>query len=124
MNFKDFLSRWLPVFFWCGLIFYLSSLPSTKVSQNPLLDEIFHYGAHLVEYAIFYFWLDRALRIRKGYFSWLPFLLLIGYAFSDELHQLFVPTRTADLKDILMDLIGGLTAWKLLLVIRRQKLNN
>jgi len=69
--------------------------------------------AHIGEYAILAFLIFRALynREEKGFFSkhtW--FWALMGailYGVSDKVHQMFVPTRTAYLGDILMDGVGA-----------------
>jgi len=113
------LNLWLPVVFWCFLIFYFSSIPNLKASQNPLWDEIIRSFMHGVFYAILYFLFFRAVNfVRKVKNFWWPLIFSFLYAFSDEVHQLFVPTRTFQLKDLLVDFtgaaLGGLILWKLL----------
>jgi len=113
------LNLWLPVVFWCLLIFYFSSIPNLKTSQNPLWDEIIRSFMHGVFYAILYFLFFRALNFaRKLKNLWLPLILSCLYGLSDEIHQFFVPTRTFQLKDLLVDFtgvtLGGLILWKLL----------
>jgi VanZ family protein len=39
--------------------------------------------------------------------AWLAVLLVFLFACSDELHQYFVPSRTASVRDSLLDLFGG-----------------
>ena len=76
-------------------------------------DNLMKNLAHIGEYAILAFLIFRALynREEKGSFSkysW--FWTLAGavlYGVSDEVHQAFVPTRTAHLGDILMDGVGA-----------------
>jgi VanZ family protein len=34
--------------------------------------------------------------------------LVLLYALSDELHQTFVPTRTASITDVMIDVLGGI----------------
>jgi VanZ family protein len=115
---KLMVYRWLPVFLWCFLIFYLSSIPNLKTSQNPFWDEILRKTCHFLEYLVLYMLFFRAINFRKDKKNfWLPFILTMFYAFSDEVHQSFVPTRTFRYKDILIDnsgnLVGGLIIWKL-----------
>lgn len=122
MNFKDFLSKWLPVGLWCGVIFYLSAMPATKASDNPLLDYLLHDLAHVIEYGIL-FWL--VIRARGGNLDKFPlstFLFLFLYGLSDETHQYFVPTRSAKPEDIFFDLLGGLLAWRFLQLVHQRKL--
>lgn len=104
-----FLKLWFPVFAWCGLIFYFSSLPDLT-SGGGLWDLILRKAAHITEYFILTFLLYRAL---EGSFN-LSFADLIFssaflsllYAISDEIHQVFVPTRNGNVGDILIDSMG------------------
>jgi len=114
-----FFNLWLPVIFWCLLIFYFSSIPNLKAAQNPFWDEIIRSFMHGVFYAILYFLFFRAInsaREKKDY--WFPLMLAFLYGLSDEVHQFFVPTRTFQLKDLIVDFtgvtLGGLILWKLL----------
>ena len=114
-----FLNFWLPVILWCLLIFYFSSIPNLKAAQNPFWDEIIRSFMHGVFYAILYFLFFRAInsaREKKDY--WFPLMLAFLYGLSDEVHQFFVPTRTFQLKDLIVDFtgvtLGGLILWKLL----------
>jgi len=103
---KLLINLWLPIVFWCGLIFYLSSLPVPPPTGNFFFDIVLPNLAHLAEYALLFTLLWRA---SKSF----PFSLFLAilYAFSDELHQSFVPTRTASINDILVDILGVLLAW-------------
>ena len=103
---KKLLYLWGPVVLWSGLIFYLSSLYSPPPTGNPFFDLIMPVFAHLVEYGLLFVFVYRASK--KLFFS---FLLAIFYAFSDEFHQSFVPTRTASFFDLLVDVLGMVLAW-------------
>lgn len=39
--------------------------------------------------------------------AWWAMLICLGYAVTDELHQIFVPFRTADVADLLADAAGA-----------------
>jgi len=75
-------------------------------------------GAHLTVYAILALLLWRALRrpVRNDPRPWshrqagLAIGCVFLYAASDEFHQLFVPTRTAHVTDVLIDTTGGTVA--------------
>ncbi len=128
---QNFVSDWVPVFTWMLVIFTASSnlgsssntarflLPlllwfDPHLSANGLLmaQLIVRKGAHLTEYAVFAMLLLRALR------SWLParlprqaglaLLIAATYAASDEFHQMFVPSRTASVEDVMIDACGAL----------------
>jgi VanZ family protein len=75
--------------------------------------------AHWSEYCIFA-WLIyygfRAQQKNAWHWSWaiLTLCLVAGYAFLDEIHQLFVPSRTADIRDSLLDTLGGVCGLSLI----------
>lgn len=81
--------------------------------------------AHLTEYGVLALLIWRALRkpVRSQHRPWswrevrLALLLVAIYAASDEFHQIFVPTRDAELHDVLIDTCGGAAALLLLWVI-------
>jgi VanZ family protein len=111
---KIFISAWLPVILWMGVIFFFSSLPQQHASQIYLLDFSIKKIAHLSEYGILYALFYRA----TGNKLILSLILTIIYASTDEFHQMFVPGRTARVYDILgFDLVGASIAafiiWKL-----------
>jgi LPXTG-site transpeptidase (sortase) family protein len=114
---KLFLNIWLPVILWCGLIFYLSSVPNLKAARNPQWDEIIRSGVHLVFYGILYALFFRALNFKKKKKNFRsPLIFACLYALSDEVHQYFIPTRTFQLKDLVVDWsgagLGWLSIWK------------
>jgi len=104
-----FFKLWLPVFTWCWLIFYLSSIPNLNTGWGTW-DLILRKAAHITEYFILTLLLYRAF---KGSFNFSSFYLLFWssvlsflYAVSDEIHQAFVPTRSPSPKDVLFDTLG------------------
>ncbi len=140
------LGRWLPVLVWMCVIFSASSdpasLPRSSRIIGPLVrwlfpalsDESVHgivvgvrKCAHLGEYAVLALLLWRALRKRPtpGTPSWqwsaaaIALTLVALYAASDELHQVFVPSREGSLWDVLLDTLGGAVGLLLLLAIGR-----
>jgi len=108
------LRIWFPVFLYAGLIFYLSSLSLLPVSvEIPFIDKL----EHTLEYAILGILLMRAFinrefkLDRRSAFA-LAVIIAYFYGISDEIHQAFVPGRTATISDSFFDLIGsGLGAY-------------
>lgn len=100
---------WVPVFLWCGLIFYLSSVPSLETPFGAW-DTLLRKGAHISEYFILAFLLYRAFcgtfRLGAFYLIFWPALLSFLYAASDEFHQSFVPTRGPSIADVMIDSLG------------------
>lgn len=120
---KRVVFLWLPVVLWCLVIFTFSNKPTATVTEFYLGDFLFKKTCHVGEYAILYFLLFRALnnvrfkiedsRLKiisiKNKINWKLGLILLGlYAMSDEYHQSFIPGRTARIRDVGIDLFGGL----------------
>ena len=123
--------NWLPVVAWAALIFVFStgafSGSSTSSFLVPLLNHFFpalpgddigrihtliRKLGHVSEYLILALLVLRTLsRETGGRLS--PRRLALGllitalYAVSDELHQAFVPGRTASIVDVWIDVLGG-----------------
>lgn len=80
-------------------------------------------AAHMSEYALLALLVFNALRAlgmaggKKRYA--LSLLLVAAYAASDEIHQLFIPGRSGQLWDVLIDTAGGLIMLCLIRLIRR-----
>jgi VanZ family protein len=107
---------------WCGyagLIFYLSSqaLGPELDLLPPNTDKVIH----AIEYAVFGVLTYHALgTVNQSWRSWrgrrlhlaLAIAIGIAYGASDEFHQSFVPTRDADVWDVVADSAGTtLGAW-------------
>ncbi|MBI3292297.1 MAG: VanZ family protein [Elusimicrobia bacterium] len=104
---------WLPVFAWCGLIFWLSSIPHLQTNLG-IWDLILRKAAHLMEYGVLALLTARALsgstRWSRGRVLFWAALCSCLYAFSDEWHQAFVPGRGPSFGDIGIDSTGALLA--------------
>lgn len=115
MKIKYFLSLWLPVVFWCILIFSLSSIPTVQTSEIYWWDFIIKKTAHVLEYGILYFLVFRAMNSKNIKPNWaFPFLFCLLYAITDEYHQSFVPGRHCKAMDIGFDSLGMLISfWRI-----------
>jgi VanZ family protein len=96
------ISAWLPVVAWAALIFAFSSIPHLGTGLGTW-DTILRKGAHVTEYAIFGLLLLRAVGRAAP-----AFLLGVGYAITDEVHQHFVSGRHASPIDVAIDSAGVL----------------
>jgi VanZ family protein len=113
---KFSLSRWLPVLLWAGFIFIASArsnpyqaLPASTLGSSGR-DELLGRFLHAGEYAVLAALTARALVWRsKPRFSLLVAALGLTalYALSDEAHQLFVPGRSFELRDLALDITGA-----------------
>jgi len=149
------LFSWFLVFIWLVVIFYLSAQPaadssnlSKKVTKViieiiPLDNEVsttenliaklepsIRKLGHFSEYFVLGLLVANAFRVSgvfglKGFIFSLLFCIL--YAVSDEFHQYFVPGRSTEFKDIVMDTIGsfvGIGLYSLISRIRQVIANN
>lgn len=82
------------------------------VNLEPPWDKLYHAGNFGVLAALLYLATGRA---------WLAVLLASLYGVSDELHQAFVPGRSADPADWLADTAGALAAVLLVRLWRRRR---
>lgn len=103
----------LPALLYMGLIFWMSSRPAPESLQTwPILWGM--KAVHLVEYAILcllWLWgLARATRWPFRRVALLAVLLTFLWGVSDELHQSFVPGRTARVTDAATNLVAALLA--------------
>ena len=104
--------RIAPAVAWAALIFVLSAQPDLPRAPSSLLDLLLKKGAHLTEYAVLAVLVRHALgpplrlgvRPRVG----LAWGITVLYAVTDEIHQAFVPGRTATVTDVAIDGLGAL----------------
>ena len=119
--------RWIPAIFVMVLIFCFSSIPEKQVTQisQPGINEINQITLYIIHkpskgiewlnfgHAIGYFLLAISFQHALKQYPKLKvphilaFFLCVTYALTDEFHQYFVPGRSADLKDILIDTIAA-----------------
>lgn len=129
------LIYWLPLLFWMGVIFTASSdvdsvkhsslyfeplmhwlFPSMPQARIDAIHHVFRKCCHLTEYAILAVLAWRAVRQpqRRDRRPWrwdeagLALAIVLLYAASDELHQVFIPLRTGQISDVLVDVSGGI----------------
>lgn len=88
------------------VIFFLSGRESVQVADEPLVNFLFFKTLHVIEYAILFVLYYRALKNKTA-----AFLLTLLYAVTDEIHQMFVPTREGRLRDVIIDAIGAFISW-------------
>ena len=104
--------RILPILYMIA-IFILSSMPADAVIELPRWDSLIKESLHLVEFGILY----TLLFLAALTFSEITpkrnlILILVSslYGLSDEIHQYFVPYRSATVIDVVKNIIGVLVA--------------
>ena len=82
-------------------------------------------STHLTEYGILGLLWFRAWRGSRPGHQWKWALAGIGVALAtaitDEVHQSFVPSRTGEVKDVLLDLTGAVTLQIVLWLVMRRR---
>ena len=134
MRWGPLLANWGPVVLWAALIFCFSTefFSMSRTSQIPrsahqldAIHRVIRKLGHWSEYFIFSILVLRALRHQFNrselYHGALTIVMVLLYGISDELHQAFVPNRTASFRDVLIDLLGGICAIFWLALCRRLK---
>lgn len=122
MNHKKKMIRyWLPLAVYCLLIVVQSSLPIPTPKMYSA-DKFLHF----IVYCILGVLLFRAfVTLPTGSNTLLTTLMTVFVsgliAFGDEIHQIFVPSRTVDRADVLFDLIGTAAGIALYLLLRRYR---
>jgi VanZ family protein len=106
-SYEHSASLFVPLLHWL--------FPRMSADQIDSLHYLFRKCCHLTEYALLALLLWRAIRQpqkndpRRWRWDEAGLVLAIGflYSASDELHQVFVPTRTGMVSDVFIDTSGG-----------------
>jgi VanZ family protein len=104
-----FLRYWLPLIWYAMFIVIQSHYPTPDVVPHlPFFDKLLHAGGYGLLGLLFcrayrFHWPAAPSRVlaRRAVLS------TVLFGVSDEIHQSFVPFRTADLGDLLADAAGG-----------------
>ena len=102
-----------------AVIWYFSSIPGNSIPLKSIWPSIIY---HFFIFALFSFFLLTIIAkkgIRKKDIL-IVFLISLVFSFLDEIHQAFVPLRSPDIKDILVDLAGVISASILVYFVKRK----
>lgn len=127
------LLAWTAAFTWMGFIFILSHQPASSSSELSSgivqiisemtttvfpfisidIDQLHFYirkGAHFFAYFTLGILVLHAITLRHKmtlrYFM-ISLVICVLYAMSDEFHQLFIPGRSGEVRDVLIDSAGS-----------------
>ena len=136
---------WIPAILLMGIIFYLSNLPeaqipyiikpvvrfiyrilkSMKIPLHFFIDwlKVGHALGYILLGSAFYLVVEKLIKIKHPYLYALLFSFL--YACTDEFHQIFIPGRSPEIKDVLLDTASAGAALLIIflvkLIIHRRK---
>ena len=107
---RIFLICWLPLIIYCLAIYIQSGQPGPEQFLDVrFLDKFMHFGAYGL-LGILFFRAYETLPLKN--FKNLLILISIGsatlYGISDEIHQYFVPSRQADIMDVIANTVGSI----------------
>ncbi|QTA89594.1 VanZ family protein [Desulfonema magnum] len=120
-KYKNILFRWALVFIYCFLI-YIQSSHSSAISDPgiPHIDKLLHFLAYALLGVLFFrAFSTMRFKDRINLLMILSILSSICYGISDEIHQHYVSSRSADIMDVLADTFGsicGVFFYELLMV--------
>ena len=96
--------------------------PEEQQAFAEKIDHPVRKTAHAMEYAVLGLltagaFIDRRTSIRAGIL--VPWCIATAYAASDEIHQLFVPGRSGQVSDVILDSAGVLAGLLGLAAVRK-----
>lgn len=137
--------RWALAFLWMAVIFFLSGQSGSESASlstslfKPVFDLLLPLGvspdvlslvirktAHFSSYLILGIFIFRALdtyQIELSQKVYMSIMLCVGYAISDEIHQLFVEGRAGTMSDVLIDSMGSATSIAYYALKRKKEVN-
>ncbi|MBW2037691.1 MAG: VanZ family protein [Deltaproteobacteria bacterium] len=104
-----FFRYWFPVLFFCIIIFIQSSHPVPEQTCDlPYIDKFLHLTGYALLGILFLRGFNNSSWENNRALIMVASIVLTGiYGASDEIHQHYVPYRTADLWDVVFDFSGG-----------------
>lgn len=131
---------------WMGVIFYMSNQPAVvssnqsgeiiKILSNlPIIGNVVNYMveidvaqfiirkcAHMFSYcmlAVLWFMAiyDESKRVRNVVL--ISFAISVIYACTDEFHQLFIPGRSGEIRDVMVDSIGAMIGLFIVVLVKK-----
>ena len=133
---KEIIISWMLLVIWMIFIFIMSSFNGNissnqsgsiadliynlfDISDTEKVSLIVRKCAHVSEFFILGILVINLISKYNVKYSYLiSFIVCVLYASSDEFHQLFVPGRSAQVTDVLIDLIGVVLGLLLVFLIR------
>jgi VanZ family protein len=111
--------RWAPPIFYMGFIFFASSVPGDALPAWHFWDKAEHLLAYSVLGILFLFPLAEArLALVTPRTGAIAVVLATLYGAFDEIHQIFTPGRSPDVRDLLADFLGATVGVVVVLLVR------
>ncbi len=101
---------WLPALFWGGLTFFLSMLQRAGPPGETAEHKIGHIAVFSILAGTVMWALNRGHALRLSRSLALAILITAAYGASDEWHQKYVPGRSCEFSDVVLDTVAGAVA--------------
>lgn len=136
MKNKKLVLAWILLVLWMAFIFYMSSCNGNvssdqsgtiayvlhnilSINYSDKLIFIIRKCAHVSEFFILgILVINLVSKYNVKHIYLISFIISVLYSSSDEFHQLFVPGRSGQVTDVLIDLIGVVLGLLLVFLIR------
>lgn len=133
--------KWILVITWMVIIFWFSNQPAAISDEkskfvihvfkvlglnldsilgnlaNFIVRKVGHFTEYLILYVLFFNALLEDFSFKKSLM--VSLFIVFVYACSDEIHQIFIPGRTARIRDVIIDTCGG--SFAMLVIYLKQK---
>lgn len=102
----------LPLIIYWIILFILTSLPSSMAITTDVSDKVNHFGAYGLLSVLLYLnlYFQDKIEVLNKFPATFTVLIASIYGMVDEIHQMFVPGRSAEFLDWLADFSGSLVA--------------
>jgi hypothetical protein len=101
-------------FLYMALVWIMSSMPADAIVRFSVADSFIKESLHLIEFAILYL-LFVGFLLAEGKLTiktnWFVAVISMMYGVIDEIHQYFVPYRSATVIDVIKDVTGVLVCY-------------
>jgi VanZ family protein len=107
---RIFFFYWLPPIVYCLAIFFQSSFPGPeRMPDVRFLDKLLHFAAYALLGVLSYRAYETlSLKDNHKLLIFISIASATLYGISDEIHQYFVPSRHADVADVIANTLGSI----------------
>lgn len=101
---------YVPLVIYWVVLFIATSIPADRMPSVGVGDKFSHFFAYLVLSALMFlaFSFQEKYKILKNYPAAMSALIASVYGIFDEFHQMFIPGRSAELLDLVADILGAI----------------
>jgi VanZ family protein len=112
---------YIPLAVYWAILFIATTLPGNDVPSLGVSDKIEHFAGYMVLSVLvcFTYLFQKKFRLLSSKPFLMTILTVSFYGALDELHQLLVPGRSCDIRDLAADVTGALLGLLLVFMIKQ-----